>query len=242
MKEIIIPKAVKVIINSDEMEFSEEINRIIIQDKKETESTEDIEIEFYCDKDLKHSVECKRKDGIYKTESSKILIAPKSKHEIVMDFSQAKYSYSKVEIPSYTDSMIQELKEHLNVFDEKMYKTLLSEESEKFDSKISVAAVFAMIVQVACFIISKINLKNNYQEEVIGKIEIGDMIGADTVVHHTSSTSGLGVFGMIMMCVCCLSFFVMAALSGTKGSGKSMPICGVFAVITIIGMIIVLVY
>lgn len=120
--------------------------------------------------------------------------------------------------------------------------TLTNAMKEKNENTLSVIGIVALIVQFICFFIAKFNLKNNYDEEVIGEIQIGDLVGSDTVVHHTSSTTGFGVFGVIMMGVCCITFFVLAALSSKKGTGKNMPLFGVFAVITIIGGFIVAIF
>ena len=118
----------------------------------------------------------------------------------------------------------------------------LEKKSEKNENIFKIVGIVSYIAQVVFFLIAKANLKNSYHEEVIGVIRIGDMIGPDTSVTHSSTSNGLAVFAAIMMGVCCVSFFVLAGLSSKKGTGKYMPLFGVFAVLTIIGGFIVAIY
>lgn len=246
MEQIEIPDSVNVSITFNNGKESKRINKIIFRDTKEGSYDSKVDsIDFYYGNNIIHSLEYKKEDGIYKKSSLSFIIAAKSKNRIFLDIRQGN-SKDSSDVFNHADTLFLRIRGYLDVLYEVKLNTtentLTDAEKEKNESTFFGIGIIALIVQIICFFIAKFNLKNTYDEEVIGKIQIGDMVGSDTVVHHTSSTTGFGVFGVIMMGVCCVTFFVLAALSSKKGTGNSMPLFGVFAVITIIGGLIVAVY
>lgn len=99
--------------------------------------------------------------------------------------------------------------------------------------------VVTFVIQLVFFFIGKSNFSSSYHEDVVGTIRIGDMSGVDTTVSHLTSTTGLGVAALVIMCICLLTFFILGGLYSSYGEGNLIPIFILFIVITIIGILLV---
>lgn len=246
MEKIEIPYSVNVTITFNNGKESKRINKIIFRNTKgDSYYSKADSIDFYYGNDLIQSLEYKKEDGIYKKSSLSFIIAPKSNNRIFLDIRQGN-SKDNSDVFYHADTLFLDFRGYLDVLYEVNFnttkKTLTDAEKEKNEGTLSVIGIIALIVQFICFFIAKFNLKNTYNKEVIGINQIGNMIGADTSVSKATSTTGLGIFAVVMMGICCISFFVLAGLSAKKSTGKYMPLFGVFAVLTIIGGFIVAIY
>lgn len=238
MRELNVHFRIKATVSGRNIINKLRFNSVLIQDNK---------IDFCYNDNIIYTLYYNKSDGVYKKNESEIIIAPRE-NKVILEFKKENDSVD-INIDT-TDIFYNAFKDYLTEYNDipvdsnskkDKTKTPISEKEqcEKRENIFKIIGIVGVIVQFVFFLIAKFNLKNTYNEEVIGKIQIGNMIGADTSVSHSSSTTGLGVFAAVMMGVCCISFFVLAVLSAKKGTGKYMPLFGVFAVLTIIGGFIV---
>lgn len=206
----------------------------------------DATIDFKLYNELVYTVPYKKSDGICKKNDSELIIAT-AQNRITLEFQKYDKNSDSAAVTDTTETFYNAFKDCLTerfdiVAGSKSKKVDDAQQKESTENILQTIGIIGVIAQFIFFLIAKFNLKNTYDKEVIGTIQIGNMVGADTAVSHSSSTNGLGVFAVVMMGICCVAFFVLAGLSSKKGTGKGMPVFGVFAVLTIIGGFIVAIY
>ena len=206
----------------------------------------DNKMEFYFNGNLIYSLSFQKSDGILKKNESEIIIISKQ-NKINLTFEKVDNA-EEIDIDT-TEVFFNAFKDYLTVRSDLLSlegqgKNINSKDEKKENTEkvLQLIGILAMFAQFISFLLAKLNLKNSYHEKVIGKIQIGNMIGADTTVSQSTYATNIGVIGAVMMGLCCISFFILAGMSSKIGTGKSMSLFGVFAVITIIGGFIVAIF
>lgn len=176
----------------------------------------DATIDFKLYNELVYTVPYKKSDGICKKNDSELIIAT-AQNRITLEFQKYDKNSDSAAVTDTTETFYNAFKACLTerfdiVAGSKSKKVDDAQQKESTENILQTIGIIGVIAQFIFFLIAKFNLKNTYDKEVIGTIRIGNMVGADTAVSHSSSTNGLGVFAVVMMGICCVAFFVLAGL------------------------------